>query len=195
MYDLEPATRVVAALVTGVRDEQLSAPTPCAGTSLGDLLDHVDSFSRAFTGAARKSASEAAPPPKANAANLGDDWRTRIPQRLAELAESWRDAAAWEGMTRAGGLDMPGEIAAAVAADEVVLHGWDVAVASGQAYQPPSEMVEIAHDFVQNVVARNPDGTPGLFGPPVPVADDAPLLARLLGLSGRHPDWRPDAAR
>lgn len=195
MYDLEPAARAMAGLVAGVRDDQLSAPTPCSETTLGDLLDHVDSFARAFTGAARKSASEAGPPPKANAANLGDDWRSRIPQRLDELAESWRDPEAWQGMTRAGGLDMPAEVAAAVATDELVLHGWDVAVASGQPFQPPPEMVEVAHGFVQGAVARHPNGTPGLFGLPVPVADDAPLLARLLGLSGRDPAWRPDASR
>jgi hypothetical protein len=43
---------------------------------------------------------------------------------------------------------------------------------------------------VQSAVAQNPYGSPGLFGPPVPVPDDAPLLARLLGLTGRDPAWR-----
>lgn len=43
------------------------------------------------------------------------------------MAGAWKDPAAWTGMTRAGGVDLPGEIAAAVAADELVLHGWDLA--------------------------------------------------------------------
>src|SRR5947207_13513565 len=49
MIDLEPATSTLGALVEHMRDDQLNAPTPCAGTSLGDLLDHVDGLSRAFT--------------------------------------------------------------------------------------------------------------------------------------------------
>lgn len=195
MYDLEPATRVLTAIVTGVRDEQLGAPTPCTEASVGDLLDHVDNLALAFTGAARKSSADAGPPPRASAANLPDDWRTRIPERLAALAEAWRDPEAWTGMTRAGGIDMPGEVAAMVATDELVLHGWDLAVASGQAYDCAPELLEVAHRFVQGAVARNPNGTPGLFGPPVPVPDDAPLLARLLGLSGRDPAWRAPASQ
>lgn len=31
----------------------------------------------------------------------------------------------------------------------------------------------------------------GVFGPVVPVLDDAPLLDRVIGLSGRDPGWKP----
>jgi hypothetical protein len=49
MLDLEPATRMLAGLVAGVRDDQLGVPTPCHDANLGDLLDHVDGLSLAFT--------------------------------------------------------------------------------------------------------------------------------------------------
>jgi uncharacterized protein (TIGR03086 family) len=197
MLDLEPATRALTDLVAGVRDDQLTAQTPCTEATLGGLLDHIDGLSLAFTAAATKTPLDGGSRgPSADASRLGPDWRTRIPERLADLASAWREQVAWTGMTRAGGLDMPAEVAGVVALDEVVLHGWDIAAASGQSFSSDPQLLEAAYGFVQSAVNENPQGTPGLFGPPVPVPDDAPLLDRLLGLSGRDPAWRagaPDA--
>jgi uncharacterized protein (TIGR03086 family) len=190
VIDLEPATRALTAVVNGVRDEQLGAPTPCAGTSVGDMLDHVDGLSFAFAAAATKTPIEGgSQPPSADASRLGEDWRTRIPGRLTRLATAWRDEAAWEGMTEAGGVELPASIAGVVAVNEVIVHGWDIAVASGQRFECEPHLIETALVFVQSSVAQNPHGSPGLFGPPVPVPDDAPLLDRLIGLTGRDPAW------
>ncbi|HEY2766064.1 MAG TPA: TIGR03086 family metal-binding protein [Pseudonocardiaceae bacterium] len=121
MLDLEPATRVLTGIVAGVRDEQLTVPTPCAETSLGALLDHVDGLSLAFTAAATKTPLDGGRQgPSADVSRLGSDWRTRIPQRLAALASAWREQSAWTGMTQAGGLDLPAEVAGIVALDEVI---------------------------------------------------------------------------
>jgi uncharacterized protein (TIGR03086 family) len=92
-------------------------------------------------------------------------------------------------MTKVGGVDLPGEIAGAVALDEVIVHGWDIAVASGQSFEWDPELAEAALGFVATTAANNPDGTPGLFGPPVSVPPGASVLDRLLGLSGRNPFW------
>lgn len=190
MIDIEPATTVLARLIEGVRDDQLNASTPCEDSSVGDLLDHVDGLSMAFTAAATKTrlAGDQAPTP--DASHLGSDWRTRIPSRLAELAGAWREDAAWSGMTHVGGQDLPAEVAGAVALDEVIVHSWDLAVASGQPFSYEAQLVEAAYGFVQPLVLNNPEGIPGLFGPAVPVPDDASLFDRLLGLTGRDPDWK-----
>jgi hypothetical protein len=37
----------------------------------------------------------------------------------------------------------------------------------------------------------DPAGTEGLFGPAVPVPDDAPAIERIVALSGRDPRWSP----
>ena len=192
MLDLQPATRILTDLVSGVRDDQLGEPTPCADTTVGDLLDHVDELSVAFTAAAAKLPLDGGSRgPSADATRLGTDWRTRIPERLASLAAAWRDDAAWAGMTQAGGVDLPGEVAGIVALDEVVIHGWDLAVSTGQSFSCDPGLAEAAYGFAQASVAENPQGSPGLFGPPVPVPDDAPLIDRLLGLTGRDPAWHP----
>ena len=122
--DLDPATRLMADLVRRVDDEQLDRPTPCPDYTLGDLLDHVGGLSLAFTAAATKTPMpDGSQGPSGDGSRLGGDWRDRIPSALEELAAAWRDEDAWTGMTRAGGLDLPGEVAGLVALDEVVLHG------------------------------------------------------------------------
>ena len=190
MLDLSAATDEVARVVRGIADAQLTAPTPCTELDVADLLDHLGGLSLAFALAARKEAGAAGTSAAFDGSRLGDDWRDRIPLALADMASAWRDPSAWEGMTAAGGIDMPGEIGGLVALDEVVVHGWDLARATGQAYEPPDEALAAVHGFVSGWVA---DGAPedGPFGPPVPVAEGAPLLDQLIGLTGRDPGWRP----
>ncbi len=189
--DLEPATRPMAALVEGVPDGVLDRPTPCPAYTLGDLLEHIGGLALAFTAAASKDTDDFRDrAPSGDASGLGDDWRTRIPRDLERLAKAWRDPAAWSGMTRAGGVDLPGEIAGLVALDEVVVHGWDLARASGQAYDCDRSTLEAVLGFV-GPFADQPAARDGLFGPVVEVAPTAPLLDRVIGLTGRDPAWSP----
>jgi len=116
------------------------------------------------------------------------DDRQRLARDLTELAEAWADPHAWSGSTFAGGLELPGEVVGLVAIDELVVHGWDIAVSTDQQYQPSAHEVEAAMAFVTAVDAPR-DGR--LFGPIVAVADDAEPLDRLLALTGRDPSWRP----
>ncbi|MGW3340431.1 TIGR03086 family metal-binding protein [Streptomyces sp. NPDC001009] len=188
--DLGPQARIVARLAEAVTDEGLSAPTPCPGLPVRNLLGHLLHLSIAFRDAARKDLGATTDTsPTETVPDIGPDWRAELPKALDELAEAWRDPAAWTGRTRAGGVDLPGEIAGAVAADELVVHGWDLARALGLPYTPDLPALASAHGFLQ-AVAEDPDGGGGIFGPAVPVSPEAPLLDRAVGLSGRDPGWR-----
>lgn len=194
MFDLGPATSTLATVVRGIRDDQLDRPTPCPGTSVAAMLDHVDGLVRVFAAAGSKTPLAAAgQAPTADAAHLADGWRDRIPERLEALAAAWRNDPAWTGTAEAGGVTMPADVTAAVALDEVIVHGWDLARATGQRYDCADELVARARGFVEQAVEENPGGSPGLFGPPVAVPDGAPPLDRLLGLTGRDPGWTPPA--
>jgi len=186
--DFGPATRATAAVVAGVRDDQLDHPTPCPAYTVADLLDHVNGLSSAFTSAARKERPEGGGDPSADGSRLPDDWRDAIPAALTGLAEAWRDPSAFEGMTQAGPVELPGDVAAMVALNEVVVHGWDVAVATGQPYDPDPVAVTACLGFVETFDAPADDDG-GLFGPAVVVPSEAPVLDRLAGATGRRPDW------
>jgi uncharacterized protein (TIGR03086 family) len=194
VVDLEPAARRMADLISGVPDELLGGRTPCPAYTLGDLVDHVGGLTLAFTAAARKADGEATSQGRVgDASRLSADWRTRIPRDLVVLADAWRDPAAWTGMTQAGGIEMPGEVAGIVALDELVIHSWDIARASGQAYECDPQALEAVHGFVSQFSGPGQEASrEGLFGPVVPVPVDAPLVDRVIGLSGRDPAWSPD---
>jgi uncharacterized protein (TIGR03086 family) len=184
--DLEPAARRMAALVEAVPDDALGRPTPCEDYTVGDLLDHIGGAALAFTAAAVKQPLGAAP--AGDAANLAPDWRTSIPRAVGAEAEAWRNPDAWTGMTAAGGVDLPGEVAGVVALDELVIHGWDLAKALGR----PAGYDGPGLDAVLAMVTQFREaGAEGLFGPAVAVPDGAPLLDRILGLAGRDPGWLP----
>jgi uncharacterized protein (TIGR03086 family) len=191
--DLEPAARRLGDLVGDIPDELLDAPTPCPAYTLGDLVDHVGGAALAFTGAATKDRGDATSQgPSGDASRLSDDWRTRIPRDLAALADAWRDPDAWTGMTKAGGVELPGEVAGLVALDELVVHGWDVARAMGQSYDCDAPSLEAVHAFVsQFSEPGQEEARAGLFGPVVGVPEDAPLVDRVIGLTGRDPAWSP----
>jgi uncharacterized protein (TIGR03086 family) len=191
--DLEPAARRLRKLVRDTPDELLDAPTPNPDYTLGDLIDHVGGAALAFTGAAMKDTGDVTSKgPSGDASRLGADWRTRIPRDLDALAEAWRDPEAWTGMTKAGGIELPGEVAGLVALDELVVHGWDIARASGQPFDCDPASLEAVHGFVLQFSEPGLEAErEGLFGPVVDVPADAPLLDRVIGLTGRDPAWSP----
>lgn len=188
--DLTAATEAVAHIVRGITDDQLDDPTPCTGTSVGAMLGHLDGLCQAFTAAAAKDfGPQTSTPPDGAALTVPAEWRSVVPARLQALAEAWRKPEAWAGMTAAGGVDLPGEIGGLVALDEVVLHGWDLARATRQPFDPGPEAVGTSHTFL--VESRKEPVPPSLFGPIVDVPADAPLLDRAVGLAGRDPSWAP----
>jgi uncharacterized protein (TIGR03086 family) len=181
MFDLGPAADDLARLVGGVRDDQLDGATPCDEWRLADLLAHIHQFATVLTANASK-----VPPPPVD--GLPDDWRHVIPLRIDELAQAWRGHSAWQGRVSAGGVEMSGEENAVVAIEELVVHGWDVARASGQDFQPAPESLNHVERFLDIFAAPLASGQ-GPYGPAVAVGDDASRLDAYLGAAGREPGW------
>ncbi|WP_330250609.1 TIGR03086 family metal-binding protein [Nocardia sp. NBC_00565] len=186
-FDLEPAASAMETVVDGITDEQLTASTPCVDTSVRDLLAHVIGLTEAFRQAATKEAvGRSVPPAVGPETALPDDWRSRIPAQLKALVEAWREPAAWDGETEAGGVCAPAVVMAMIALNETVVHSWDLALATGQQPAADPSHLAVLLEFHRETPA---EGTPGLFGPVVPVAATAPDLDRVIGLTGRDPWW------
>jgi uncharacterized protein (TIGR03086 family) len=194
MLDLRPPADRILALLPGVTDDQLRAPTPNPGTSVAALLTHLIGLTVAFRDAARKvDGPTTSTAPDVTAAQLPDDWRDLLPRLLDELVTAWQDPAAWDGHSRAGGVSMPATVTGQVANNELVLHGWDLAVATGQPFDVAEDNLEASWQMVSNT-PDDPAARQGLYGPVRPVADDAPLWERTLAYGGRDPNWSPEHA-
>ncbi|SOE03537.1 TIGR03086 family metal-binding protein [Blastococcus haudaquaticus] len=185
--DLGPQTAEVTRIVAGVREDQLCHPTPCTGMNVAALLDHLVGLTVAFRRAAEKAEGTGGQEP--DAANLVPDWRTRLPAQLEALATAWRDADAWDGMTTIAGMEMPAADVGLVGINEVLVHGWDLAVATGKEYRADPATAQACLAYNLGFAAGAPEMRDQIYGPVVPVPDDAPAFDRVLGQTGRDPDW------
>src|SRR6185312_13428614 len=174
--DLQPATDRLSVLVGAVRETDLPGDTPCQ-IPVSRLVAHIDGLALAFRVAAEDpEAPLLGAPPAVGRDVLEPGWAQRIPERLGRLARVWQQTDQDGSMTRVGGVDLPRGIAVRVALQELVLHGWDLAKATGQPYDVDAESLAIVHDMVAATAAQDAADRQGLFGPVVPVPDDASML-------------------
>ncbi|MFC4529456.1 TIGR03086 family metal-binding protein [Sphaerisporangium dianthi] len=180
MDDMMPvmtrATERTAGLVRAVRQEQLAHATPCAEFDVKGLINHLEWVAEMFESLGRKGAMVEQGP------YAGD-----FPERAERMLAVWSRPEAWEGSNPAMGLPMT--TLGHMWLVDMVVHGWDLARATGQEYDPDPEAVSRALSFTVQMVEMGRQR--GVFGPPVAVPDDAPPFDRLLGLIGRDPAWKP----
>lgn len=69
---------------------------------------------------------------------------------------------------------------------DLAVHGWDLAVATGQDAKIPSELAESAYEAMAAQVEQVRESE--AFGAEVEVPDDADAQTKLLGLLGRDPE-------
>jgi uncharacterized protein (TIGR03086 family) len=183
---IELATAPVAEVVRAIDSSQLDAQTPCPGFTVRKLLNHQLYWSPSLEGAARKVTVTPPETPEAETDLTEGDWRGKFLAHLDSLTASWSEPAAWKGTTRMGGpTEMPAETIGGMVLGEVVVHGWDLAKATGHQPTWDQDLLELLLREVRDMAPMGRDM--GIFGPEVPVPEDAPLLDRILGLSGRNP--------
>ena len=181
MSDLTPACDRMIEVVTGVASEQLASPICCTGYTVGDLIDHVDLVAQGATALARGSGELS----NTNSAHLEPDWQATVIQHVQPLGKAWDDPAAWEGIGDVPGSDLSIATWGTITLTELVVHGWDIATATGQSFDLPDHPLQGCLDHVAEFVPNAP--LSNLWGPPVEVQPDAALLDRILAITGRAP--------
>lgn len=169
-------------LLGGVGD-RWQAATPCEGWTVADVVGHVVSSERDFL---TQRGIDPGP------ATAGGDPLATWNAHIAAVSEALgRDGVADAEYDGHFGRTTVGDTLVEFYGFDLVIHGWDVAVATGQPWTIADE----------EIVRLNADADgwgpalrmPGVCGPEVPVADDATAQDRLLGRLGRDPSWDPRA--
>ena len=185
--EIETAARRMASVIAHVDTATLADPTPCTHYTVAELLDHIDGFVGAFTAAGtRTQTGDGGPPSPGAASHLRADWRIAVPEDLDALVVAWQADDAYEGMLSAGGIEMPADSVAVVAIEELVVHGWDLARATGQAFECTPAELAVVDDFFSQF---GPEQRGGAYGPARAVGGSESHLDRVIAESGRDPAW------
>lgn len=163
-------------LVDAVPDDGWAAPTPCPEWTVGDLVGHLVTGQLAVT-----QALGGAP-----VAVDDTDLRTAFTRSAQAMAAAFAAPDALERLVTVPFGTVPGQVALGLRTVETLVHGWDLAVATGQPFDPAADDVEAALAFSRRALGDLPaDRSP--FCAPQPVGDQAPALDRLVALLGRRP--------
>lgn len=178
---LEAALATTGTLVAGIAATQWSAPTPCPGWDVRTLTNHLVGGLRIFT--AQLTGIHAA-------GEHEDDWLGDSPA-AAYTAAAAAVLAAWRTpgvMARTLSLslgDVPAPLGSVIELTEVVVHGLDVALATGQEDRVDAGQSIALHELMLGM-GMDPFRVPGVFGPAVPVPADTPAHRQLLAFLGRQ---------
>jgi uncharacterized protein (TIGR03086 family) len=178
---------VTARVVDGIGPEQLDDPSPCAGWTVRDVLNHVIAGAEVFTRCVRDgSVPDATLAEIMTTDRLGDDHREAF-HRAAEAAnEALAIPGAMDRLVQLPFGEMPARMALHIAIFDVTTHAWDLAKATGQSTDLDPEIATIAYQVALTMLSDDLRDA-GMFGPAVAVPDGAPAADRLAALSGRTP--------
>jgi uncharacterized protein (TIGR03086 family) len=153
----------------------LRLPTPCDDWDVAALADHlVDTISR--LGAAAGIVLTGT-----NAGSIDE----RIQQVTQPLLAGWRHLGLASDV-RFSGRTLPSPLALGILSLELLVHGWDFAVALQRPFHVSDAHAAYVFGLARQTLTPESRVTAG-FDPPVPVAADARPLDRLVAFTGRDP--------
>jgi uncharacterized protein (TIGR03086 family) len=178
------AAAETARVVAGAMNTALDQTTPCRDWDLRTLLNHTILWT-AYSAERRAHGESVAEELMSRDFTADPGFAQDYEAQIEKAVQAWSDPQAWEGDRNVMGSAMPAADIAAMLIMEMVLHGWDVARATGQDYHADDELAQavLATVKAQGDMFRQYQG----FAAIIPVPDDASAFDRALSLSGRDP--------
>ncbi|CAM3839770.1 TIGR03086 family metal-binding protein [Tsukamurella ocularis] len=183
--DPRPAYAAVSAwmqsLLAGVTEDQLADPTPCDEFDVRTLARHVNAVGMRSVALAEVATVEGQP-------FLADEYDATTYGALRERALAAWDAAPLDREVTVPWGVVPGFVALGMYINETLVHGWDLAVATGQDPEfADAAVVDGAFATVQAALPAQIRGMEGVpFGPVVEPREGAGPTERLANWNGHH---------
>jgi uncharacterized protein (TIGR03086 family) len=170
------AQATFAHVLVNVTSDQLSSPTPCAEWDVKALIDHVIAGNQRVV---ERAGGQVAPLPEDRGA---------AHRASAEAAQE--TFAAPQALTRTYQLpigEIPGTAFIEVRTSDLLVHAWDLAMATGQPTDLDPELAEYVLAFSKQMMSRpglRGDGRP--YGGEQPCADQRPAADQVAAFLGRQ---------
>ncbi|MEC3920654.1 TIGR03086 family metal-binding protein [Nocardia sp. CDC160] len=183
------AVRASIAVVAEVTSSDLDRPTPCAGWTVRDLLEHMIVQHYGFAAASRGEGDIALWKPQP----LGDDpvaeYQAAAEHVLAAFAEPGVLERQFPLPEVRDGIVIPGSLAISFHFIDYIVHSWDVARALGVSVEFDDDMIAAGLPVAEAVPCGEERERPGASFAPVVDAPEASGLDRILTVLGRSPGW------
>jgi uncharacterized protein (TIGR03086 family) len=178
----ERAAEGAEAIIAAVSPSQWTWRTPCPDWSVHDLIAHVVAGNVKYTDIAKGGDWR----PGGVDVDVGDDAAATYRRTVNEMLEAWRQPGALDReMALPRGQRGRSEVALWIHLAETLVHGWDLAKATGQDPVFDAEVVEASlAECRSRVPPERPEGS--AFRDPVPVGASATPLERLAAYLGRN---------
>ena len=166
---------LLAGIVGAISPDQLDQPTPCSQFTVRGVLGHMIGGAAVFA-AAFRGVEPSMPDTTDVLGGFGP--------ALGGLVEAIHAPGALDSTVHAPFGDVPGATFARFVVLDGLVHGWDLATATGQSYAPPDALVAEVESFARETLAPLRDGD--TFAEPVEAPASATPIERLAAFTGRH---------
>lgn len=175
LEQLDEVGSLLGKVVSNIAPDQLDNPTPCAKFAVRDVLDHMIGGATQFAAAFRNEMPGTPP---------ADNQLENFAPVLGDLVASINGDGALEQTVEAPFGPVPGEVFARFIALDGLVHGWDMATATGQSYEPSDQLVAEVTAFATGALDPLRDGD--TFANATEVGADASPIEKLVALTGRR---------
>ncbi len=180
---LEASFGFARSKIEGTRDASPDAPTPCSEWTIQQLLNHTIASADGFAAIVDGSVAEFDVESWSETPYTGDPVAA-YDAAVAHALQAFGASGAFDRMVSIGPREVSVSVLVFPCAGDALLHGWDLATATGQDARIPDAAGAEVLGFVERNLGDGP--RPG-FAAAVAVRDDAPVWERLVASSGRQP--------